>query len=52
LGLYDEGFYLEGKSLYPENWQTDWLGDKSVTVYLTILATLTVLVVASVFVRL
>lgn len=52
LGLYDEGFYLEGKSLYPENWQTDWLGDRSVTVYLTILTTLTVLVIAAVLVRL
>ncbi|HEX9742901.1 MAG TPA: hypothetical protein VGA17_08935, partial [Nitrospiraceae bacterium] len=52
LGLYDEGFYLEGRSLYPENWQTDWLGDRSVIVYLTILATLTVLVIAAVFLRL
>ncbi len=52
LGLYDEDFYLEGKSLYPEHWQTDWLADRSVTVYLTILATLTVLVIAAVVVRL
>lgn len=51
LGLYDEGFYLEGRSLYPENWQTDWLGDRSVTVYLVILTTLTVLVIAAVFLR-
>jgi hypothetical protein len=52
LGLYDEDFYLEGGSLYPQHWQTDWLADRSVTVYLTLLATLTVLVIAAVFVRL
>jgi protein-S-isoprenylcysteine O-methyltransferase Ste14 len=52
MGLYDEGLYLAGKTLYPEDWQTAWLGDRSVTVYLTILATLTVLVVAAVLVRL
>jgi hypothetical protein len=52
LGLYDEDFCLEGKSLYPDHWQTDWLGDRSVTVYLTILATLTVLVIAAVLIRL
>ena len=52
LGLYDEGFYLESKSFYPEHWQTDWLADRSVTVYLTILTTLTVLVVAAVLMRL
>jgi hypothetical protein len=52
LGLYDEGFYLEGKSLYPEHWQTDWQADRSVTVYLTILTTLSVLVIAAVLLRL
>ena len=52
LGLYDEGFYLEGRSLYPEHWQTDWQADRSVTVYLTILTTLTVLVIAAVLLRL
>ena len=51
LGLYDEGLYLEGKSLYPEDWKTDWLRDRSVTIYLTVLATLTVLVVAAVLLR-
>lgn len=51
LGLYDEGFYLESKSLYPEHWQTDWLADRSVTVYLSVLATLTILVIAAVLAR-
>ncbi len=50
LGLYDEGLYLVGKALYPEDWQTAWLGDKSVTIYLVVLAALTVLVIAAVLV--
>lgn len=51
LGLYDEGLYLMGKALYPEDWQTAWLGDRSVTVYLSVLTTLTVLVIAAILVR-
>lgn len=52
LGLYDEGWNLEGQPLYPDHWQTDWQADRSVTVYLTILAALTVLVIAAVLLRL
>lgn len=51
MGLYDEGLFLLGQSLYPDDWQTAWLGDRSVTVYLVVLATLTVLVIAAVLVR-
>lgn len=51
LGLYDEGAYLEGRSLYPEEWQTAWLADRSVVVYLTVLTALTVLVIAAVLLR-
>ncbi len=51
LGLYDEGLYLAGRTLYPETWQTAWLGDRSVTIYLVVLTTLTVLVIAAVLVR-
>jgi hypothetical protein len=51
LGLYEEGAYLSGRALYPEEWQTAWLGDRSVTIYLTVLTTLTVLVIAAVLVR-
>jgi hypothetical protein len=51
LGLYDEGLYLEGKALYPKDWKTDWLRDRSVTIYLAVLATLTVLVIAAVLLR-
>jgi hypothetical protein len=50
-GLYDEGLYLVGKALYPDDWQTAWLGDRSVTVYLVVLAALTVLVIAGVLIR-
>jgi hypothetical protein len=51
MGLYEEGLYATGKSLYPEEWQTAWHADRSVIVYLTVLATLTVLVVAAVLLR-
>ncbi|MDA0739081.1 MAG: hypothetical protein O2999_08935 [Nitrospirae bacterium] len=51
LGLYDEGVYLEGKTLYPEDWQTAWLSDRSVTVYIAVIAALAVLVIASVLAK-
>lgn len=51
LGLFDEGHYVAGKSLYPKEWQTAWLSDRSVTVYLTVLTALTVLVIAAVLLR-
>ena len=51
MGLFEEGFYTEGKSLYPDEWQTDWNRDRSVTVYLTVLTALTVLVIAAVLLR-
>jgi len=51
LGLYDEGLYLVGKALYPQDWQTAWLSDRSVTVYIAVIAALTVLVIATVLVR-
>ena len=50
LGLYDEGLYL-GKALYPKDWQTAWLSDRSVTVYIAVIAALTALVIASVLAR-
>ncbi len=51
LGLYEEGVYLEGKTLYPEDWQTAWLSDRSVTVYIAVIAALAVLVIASVLAK-
>ena len=51
LGLYDEGLYLVGKALYPKDWQTAWLSDRSVTIYVVVITALTALVIASVLVR-
>ena len=51
LGLYDKGFYAAGKSLYPQDWQTAWRGDRSVSVYLTVLFALTVMVIAAILAR-
>jgi len=51
LGLYEEGVYLEGKTLYPEDWQTAWLSDRSVTVYIAVITALAVLVIASVLAK-
>ena len=48
LGLYEEGLYLVGKALYPEDWQTAWLNDRSVTVYVAVITALTILVVAAI----
>lgn len=48
LGLYEEGLYLVGKALYPEDWQTAWLNDRSVTVYVAVITALTILVIASI----
>jgi hypothetical protein len=51
MGVYDQDLYILGKTLYPESWQTDWLRDRSVTIYLAVLTTLTVLVIAAVLLR-
>ena len=48
LGLYEKGLYLKEKTLYPEDWQTAWQTDRSVTVYVVVIATLAVLVIAAV----
>lgn len=48
LGLYEEGRYLVDKALYPEDWHTAWLRDRSVTVYVVVITVLTILVIASI----
>lgn len=48
LGLYEEGRYLVDKALYPEDWRTAWLRDRSVTVYVVVITVLTILVIASI----
>lgn len=51
LGLYQDGWQLSGDALFPKNWQSDWTADRSVTIYLTVLATLTTLVICAMLVR-
>jgi hypothetical protein len=51
LGLYEKGLYLEGKTLYPEDWQTAWSMDRSVTIYVAVVAALAVLVIAAVLAK-
>ena len=51
LGLYQDGWQLSGDALFPKNWQSDWTADRSVTIYLTVLAALTALVICAMLVR-
>ena len=51
LGLYENGWQLSGNLLFPKNWQPDWTADRSVSIYLTILAALTALVICAMLVR-
>ena len=50
LGLYQDGWQPNGDGLFPKNWQSDWTADQSVTIYLTILAALTALVICAMLV--
>jgi hypothetical protein len=45
LGFYEEGVFVENQSLYPDGWQTAWLGDKSTVLYFACLGVLTGLIV-------
>ena len=49
--MYEKGRFLEDNALYPEDWQNAWRRDRSVTVYLAVLAALTGLVIAAVLLR-
>jgi hypothetical protein len=51
IGLYQKGWIFPGKSAYPQHWQTDWLSDRSVGTYLTILTVLTALVIFAMLIR-
>ncbi|HEY3197625.1 MAG TPA: hypothetical protein VGJ57_06395 [Nitrospirales bacterium] len=51
LGLYEEGRYLDDTSLYPPNWQTAWLADRSEFIYHGIIVSLTALVVLALLLR-
>jgi hypothetical protein len=45
LGFYEEGLFVENQALYPDGWQTAWLGDKSTLLYFACLGVLTGLIV-------
>ena len=51
FGLYQDGWQPNGDALFPKNWQSDWVTDRSVRIYLTILTTLTALVICAMLVR-
>ena len=51
LGLYDVREQLSGEAIFPKNWQSDWTADRSVMIYLVILAALTMLVICAIVVR-
>ncbi len=51
IGLYDSNWRTNGAALFPNNWQTDWITDQSVSIYLTILIALTVLVICAMLIR-
>jgi hypothetical protein len=51
FGLYKNGWQLNGDALFPKNWQSDWTADRSISIYLTILAALTALVICAMLVR-
>ena len=51
LGLYQQGWHVNGEALFPKNWQTDWTTDRSIALYLAILATLTTLVICGILIR-
>lgn len=41
LGFYEDGLFIENQALYPDQWKTAWLGDRSGILYLASLCTLT-----------
>ena len=47
MGLYQESWIFPGKIAYTQHWQTDWLTDRSVAIYLTVLTVLTALVICA-----
>lgn len=41
LGFYEEGLFMENRTLYPEGWKTAWLGDRTGLLYFISLCSLT-----------
>ena len=48
LNLYDGTPSATGKRLYPTEWRSAWQRDRSVTVYLTVLASMTLLTIIAI----
>lgn len=44
LGFYEEGLFVDRQALYPDEWKTAWMGDRSTTRYYSCLWLLTGLV--------
>jgi hypothetical protein len=51
LGLYEEGRYVDGETLYPDHWQYTWLHDRSPILYVGILIALTGLLLIALLTR-
>jgi protein-S-isoprenylcysteine O-methyltransferase Ste14 len=51
LGLYEKGRYLDDTSLYPQNWQTAWRGDRSEFIYYGSIVLLSALVICALLLR-
>lgn len=51
LGLYQKGWQPTGDALFPKHWQSDWIADRSVPIYLTSLVTLTTLVICALLIQ-
>ncbi len=47
MEFYEHGWQRNGEALYPQNWKFDWAADRSVTLYLTILAIQTLLIISA-----
>jgi hypothetical protein len=51
LNLFDKDESCSGKALYPTEWQTAWLRDSSVIVYLSAIGAMSLLAIAALFTR-
>jgi hypothetical protein len=51
MGLYNKGCGLSEQAAYPEHWQTDWKSDRSLLIYLTLLASLASLTICAILMR-
>jgi hypothetical protein len=47
LGLYEHDLFLDQRSLYPQQWQTDWMHDKAAMLSILLLALFTILALAA-----